>query len=220
MNCTLKTGCNIIVAGPTSSGKTDFILKLIANREEIFEAGTAPKQVFWFYGTITDKLPELRKMGFTLSDTIPESFDNIPTNSFVVLDDMMEDVRESSAVTKLFTQLAHHRKLFVIFSNQNIFPPQKQARTRSLNAQYIVLFKNPRDMQQVAILGQQMYPHRKHYLEGVFENATSAAHAYLLIDLHQDTSELVRLRARIFPDEDGMNAYVDKRLKNRTGCIF
>ena len=65
-----------------------------------------------------------------------------------------------------------------------------------------------------------MYPNSKHLLENVFEEVTRDAHAYLMVDLHQDTSELVRLRARIFSDEAPMIAFVDKQLKNAEGCIF
>ena len=65
-----------------------------------------------------------------------------------------------------------------------------------------------------------MYPNKPHFLEDVYEDATRDSHAYLLIDLHQDTSELIRLRSRILPGESAMRTFVDKRLKNDIGCLF
>jgi hypothetical protein len=41
---------------------------------------------------------------------------------------------------------------------QNTFSKGKENRTMSINTQYIVLFKNPRDQIGPAILARQMYP--------------------------------------------------------------
>ena len=46
-------------------------------------------------------------------------------------------------VANLFTKGSHHRNVSVVFLAQNLLPKNKCARTMSLNAHYIVLFKNP-----------------------------------------------------------------------------
>src|SRR5277367_777713 len=218
MNIQLKLGSCMFVSGPSSSGKTDFILQIIKNAKDLFDH--PPESVYWYYGTKTDKHAELLENNFHVSDTMPKNFATIPEKSFIVLDDMMESAKDSQVVTRLFTQQAHHRKYFVIYSTQNMFYQSREARTRSLNCQYMVLFKNPRDKVQVRTLGMQMYPNKAHYLENIFEDATQDAHSYLFIDLHQDTSELVRLRARVLPHGAPMVAYVDKQLYNDDGCIL
>jgi len=76
-------------------------------------------------------------------------------------------------------------------------------RTISLNSQYIVLFKNPRDNSQFAHLARQIYPHN--YLYGIeaYKNNTQDAIGYLLIDLHNEQNEELRLRTRTyFPAND------------------
>ena len=45
----------------------------------------------------------------------------------------------------------------------------------SLNSQYIVLFKNPRDRQQIAILARQMSPGNASKLLKAYEKAVSVA---------------------------------------------
>ena len=68
----------------------------------------------------------------------------------------------------------------------------------SLNTQYLVLFKSPRDKQQMSILARQMYPNRSHYFIEQYEKATQRPHGYLFVDLKQSTSEEDRLKSDIF----------------------
>ena len=71
----------------------------------------------------------------------------------------------------------------------------------SLNAHYLVLFKNPRDVTQIATLARQMYVGRSKFLVEVFNKATTKPFGYLLIDLKADTPQDIRVRTNIFPDE-------------------
>ena len=82
-----------------------------------------------------------------------------------------------------------------------MFPKNRESRTISLNAQYIVAFKNPRDATQVTHLARQMYPGRVKYMQETFKDATSGPYGYLLLDLKQETPEHLRLRTNVFPDE-------------------
>ena len=71
----------------------------------------------------------------------------------------------------------------------------------SLNAHYIVLFKNPRDAMQVATLGRQMYPGRSTFLLDAFKDATGKPFGYLLLDSKSDTEEKYRVRTGIFAND-------------------
>lgn len=71
----------------------------------------------------------------------------------------------------------------------------------SLNAHYLVLFKNPRDATQVSTLARQMYPGRNKFLVEAFKDATAKPYGYLLIDLKGDTEEKYRIRTNIFSNE-------------------
>jgi hypothetical protein len=63
----------------------------------------------------------------------------------------------------------------------------------------MVLFKNSRDVTQVANLSRQMYPGRSKFLVEAFKDATAKPYGYLLIDLKPETDEKCRVRANIFP---------------------
>jgi len=84
---------------------------------------------------------------------------NEPT--LLIIDDLMHETNET--VVNLFTKGSHHRNVSVVYLAQNLFPKNKFARTISLNAHYMILFKNPRDASQFANLARQMYPGRSQF---------------------------------------------------------
>ena len=84
----------------------------------------------------------------------------------------MSETRSDKKVTNLFTKGSHHRNLSVILSQQNLFYNGKESQTISLNAHYIVLFKNTRDNTIVTSLAKQMYPGKVKFLQEAFGDAT------------------------------------------------
>ena len=89
----------------------------------------------------------------------------------------------------------------VLYLTQNLFYNGKHTRTSSLNAHYLVLFKNVRDTTQVANLARQMFPGQSHFMLDAFRDATSIPFGYLLVDLRPDIFERCKLRTNIFPGE-------------------
>ena len=130
------------------------------------------------------------------------------TRNLIVIDDLMAETDER--VTTLFTKKSHHRNTSVLYLVQNLFPKNKESRTISLNSQYMVVFKNPRDASQMANLARQMYPGRGKFVQEAFKDATSVPYGYLLVDLKQDTPEDMRMRTAIFPDDGVQYVYLPK----------
>ena len=117
--------------------------------------------------------------------------------SLIVIDDLMRDATNSKDVCELFVEGSHHRNISVACILQNGFSKGKENRTMSINTQYIVLFKNPRDQIGPAILARQMYPsHLKKFMIKYTE-ATKRPYGYLFTDLKQNTTE-DRLKTAIF----------------------
>ena len=81
-------------------------------------------------------------------------------------------------ITNLFTKGSHQRNLSVICIVQYVFHQSKQTRNISLNAHYIVLFKSPRDKQQVSILARQVNPGYVQEFMKSYEEATRRPHGY------------------------------------------
>ena len=118
--------------------------------------------------------------------------------SLVILDDLLNYVY-SKQVCELFTRGSHHRNISVILITQNLFHQGRFCRDISLNAHYIVAFKNVRDKKQFMYLASQVYPEVSVGLYKAYLDATQEAHGYLLLDLTQNTNDGLRFRTRIFP---------------------
>ena len=190
--------CNrtMCVVGPSHSGKTTFVLKLLEHRQEIFNCQT--KRVIWAYGIYQHDLHQkLQQRGYIIHPNIV-SIEDVQPYDIVVLDDLLHESKNSQEVTAMFTKAAHHKPCFIIFIMQNLFPPGKEARTRSLNTHYLVLFKNPRDKSQVEFLARQISPRNPKTLIQVFEAATEKPHSYLFLDLTQECPETFRFRSHLF----------------------
>ena len=59
----------------------------------------------------------------------------------IVLDDLMDQVVKNEQIQHLFTRTSHHRKVDVVYINQNMFAQGKHARTVNLNSHYLILLK-------------------------------------------------------------------------------
>ena len=186
----------LVIAGPSQSGKTTFVLKLLAHRNEIFKCKT--NRVIWCYGIFQQKLnAHLQSKGYILHSNIVD-VDDIEPYDIVVLDDLIHESKNSPNVTAMFTRAAHHKPCFIIFIMQNLFPPGKDARTRGLNTHYYAIFKNPRDKSQIQYFAHQVLPRQSKTFVDIFEAATEKPHSYLFLDLTQECPDSYRFRGNLF----------------------
>ena len=198
------------------SGKTVFVLKMIDNMENMIEP--PPKKIMYCYKEYQPaKFDRYANTGrVTFFNGLPDSMDMFDGKqpTLLIIDDLMEQMNQT--LSELFTVGSHHRDLSVVFLTQNMFPKNKHARTISLNVHYFVLFKNPRDTTQFAVMARQMYQSDyKFALEG-FQDATHEPHGYLLIDLKPQSEGKFRVRTGIFPGQQTF-VYIDRKLYKPDG---
>jgi hypothetical protein len=196
-----------VVSGPTGCGKTELVKSIILHARQLVEP--VPQKVVWYYAEYQAKLAaDLGRM-VEFREGCPDMSDfSDNTRTLVIIDDLMGEC--SSEITKMFTKGSHHRNLSICFLMQNFFHQAKEIRTITLNAHYVILFKNPRDKQQVRVLARQMFDRDSLAMEQAFTMATERPHGYLLVDLKQDTPEHLRLRSKIIPGE-AMEIYTSKK---------
>ena len=125
-----------------------------------------------------------------------EGRDSLILTSPLIIDDLLGK-EDTSLVRDIFIKGSHHNNISVIFVTQNLFLPHKDYRTLSLNAHYLVIFKNPRDMSQINALARQAFASKPTFLTAVYNRETSDRHSYLLLDFKQSTPELMRVRDSI-----------------------
>jgi len=144
-----------LVSGPTGSGKTMWVREFLKHKAVMMDI--VPEEVIWYYGSWQSVYEELSET-VTFCEGLPSSLEELGDDGkprLVILDDLMSETDDR--VTKLFTKGSHHRNVSVMYIVQNLFGAKKEHRTISLNTQYMVVFKNPRDVMQVGTLGRQMH---------------------------------------------------------------
>ena len=109
----------------------------------------------------------------------------------------MTEAKCDQRIADLFTKGSHHRNISIVYLTQNVFPQGRACRDIALNTQYLVLFNNPIDRQQVATLARRIYPSTCATFMRKFEDG----YGYLVLDLKSSTSEQDRLQTDIFVDQ-------------------
>ena len=105
-------------------------------------------------------------------------------NSLLVFDDSCEEIFNDKEFSKLATA-GRHRNISVIYLKRNLFQQSKWSRTIDLNTTHIILFKSPRDIQQITYVGKQL--NKTNVLKESYEFATKQPFGHLLIDLDPKT---------------------------------
>jgi len=196
MTLPLRHPFTALVAGPTGSGKTRYVFKLIENADSMIEP--PPHRIVYCYGEYQHLFDKYPHVDFRRGLPDLEDFDGREP-VLLVVDDLMNETDES--VANLFTKGSHHRNVSIVFLVQNMFHKNKYIRTISLNSHYMVLFKNPRDVSQFASLARQMYPNRSAFAVEAYKDATREPYSYLFVDLRPGKDEDLRLRSNIFPGD-------------------
>lgn len=183
-----------IIAGASQSGKSTLVKKILLNNMYDIKF----RKVIWCYSYPSRWFTKYPRFHFVRG--LPEKYDD---GDLIVLDDLMRSLNEK--VAELFTAASHHCNVSVILILQNIFHRCRVMRDISLNSQYIILFKNRRDVSQINCLGRQLYPQNTRFFLDAYIKATSKPYKYLVIDLHPETPEELRVRDGLFRDANGIH---------------
>ena len=192
---------SMVLSGPSFSGKTRWTSDLL----QTSLITPSPQRIIWCYGQWQPMYEEVRKWMSNIKFIrgIPhqlseETFLDTDQRNLIVFDDLMSEAKCDQRIADLFTKGSHHRNMSVIYLTQNLFPQGKACRDIALNTQYLVLFNNPIDRQQVATLSKRIFLSSSTNFMKIYEQATARPYGYLVVDLKAGTPELERLHTNIF----------------------
>lgn len=192
----------MLVCGPTQSGKTQFVLKLLENAERLINP--PPNNITYIYGQETTALKYIKTNFQGQVNTVegmPLSFSDYidpERNNLLIFDDLLQESTSNKNLTNLFTKESHHKSASVILIMQDVFYHGTERKILLRNAQYLVLFKSPLDMSGIYAIANRMKPKRQQMFLNIFEEATKQPHGYLFIDGYQSTPLAAQLRTDIF----------------------
>ena len=135
-----------------------------------------------------------------------EFFEGVPTHDdlkkwlgdqqggILVLDDLMLEGGDDKDILNLFTQYSHHLNVTVFYLYQDMFSKGEYAKTISRNAQYIIVFKNPRDNVALRTLLTEMHPNKKWCpVMDTYNQCAQRPFGYLAIDVNPASRDDTRL---------------------------
>ena len=201
MNTIIPTSERIFLAlvGPSGCGKTNLFFRIITGNTFYPKF----KNVIFLYHEMQPIYSQVDQS----SNAVFKKFKNweFLQNAeifLLIFDDSCEEIFYDKEFVKLATA-GRHKKMNVIYVKHNLYQQNKWSRTIDLNTTHIILFKSPRDVQQVEFLGKRL--NLTQFLKKCYEIATRETFGQLLIDLDPKTSDCLRFCSNI--TEPGPSVY-------------
>ena len=203
------TPANIMIIGPSLSGKSTMMFNILAQKSDAFDKLMG--RIYYCYGTFSEQYNKIKKQ---LGNDI-EFFSGIPTEEMVrkwasaskglaiilVLDDLMEQISKSVTCQDLVTKITHHCEMALFILTQNMFQKGPIFRCVSLNTHYFIIMKTKRDQQQLLHFGRQIFPFKTNYLYDSYIKATEAKqYGALRVDLHPASDSRLVLTSDFLSD--------------------
>ena len=174
----------MIMCGPSGCGKTTLMKNLLQKNDTIINP--APQRIVWLYKRwqpMYDVIKSTVNPPVEFIEGIPagiDTFFNQTKNNLLIIDDLMSSCGDDPQMTEIFYEGSHHRSLSVVLLCQNLY--YSKSPTQRRNSHYVVLFKNPNDLQSVMTFARQINPKKTKEFLQIYETATSKPHGYLLLD--------------------------------------
>ena len=209
----------MLVAGPTTSGKSWFLAKMIEHRSSVYNCSfdriiyfsphcltggqdnyIASLRIFFPNLELSANLPNVDELNIVADDS----------HKLFLIDDFMQPFNNSKAAFKLLTIDSHHLKITVIVTTHNLFGASKYQKTFSRNYSEMVILANRGDKLSLRTLGSQMFPDSPRILLRAMswvEDHSEEKPKYILLDISPITTLPTNMivRTNIFP-HDGIHA--------------
>src|SRR6185436_8174369 len=104
-----------VISGPTGSGKSVFVQRLIQHNRTIISP--PPERILYCYGSYQEAFSKIQ--GVEFKEGLPSNEFEGSQHSLVIIDDLMHET--NVVVSKLFTKGSHHTNTSVVYITQNIF---------------------------------------------------------------------------------------------------
>jgi hypothetical protein len=193
MNKIIFTGNRLFMAisGLSGSGKTQLLYQMLAQNTFL----PRPEKIYLFYQHFQEIY---RKMQFEFNlELVPcIDFDMVEKleNCLLIFDDSCEEIYDDKRFVKIATA-GRHKNVHVIYVKHNIYHRSKHSKTIDLHNTHLILFKSPRDENQISFLGHQLGDSK--FIKACYQKATQDPFGHLLIDFDPKTSDGLRYCSNI-----------------------
>lgn len=230
----LRSPFAMILTGPSGSGKSVFIQKVLENARRLTQRPEAFDLIIIVYRceqVLHDALK--RRMEQNFGTPVLLCRDKLPLkdgessqvgalrrilesaaclNPIIIFDDGSEDER---FLSDLFTKYRHHFPINIIVVTHNLFGDREASgsllRSLNRNATHLVLMKQIRDRTMIRTLVYQLQPNKRkasQLLDAIIKD-TERPFSHFLIDLTQETPDVLRYKTNIFSINPEVRVFPD-----------
>ena len=194
----------ILLSGSSQCGKSTWIFKFLRHLTSV--ADTQFDKIIYVYEASQPLYEDIRRemphiiwiRGYDPDGPLQEHLSNSSLTKLVIFDDQMMKLAKSQEFAELATTLSHHQNVSYLVTLQNLLYQGKYMRTIHLQTTAYILFKSPRDITQIRILGNQV---GRPNLVKAYTNATQNKYNYLCVDLQIETPDTLRVRSGVLDGE-------------------
>ena len=147
---------------------------------------------------IHNGLPNISELSLDLN-TLP---------CLIIMDDLMQQILNTSNMVEFFTVHIHHYNISCIFTLHNYFVQTRFSKSILRNVHYKVFFYNRVDLVELRNISIQIMPSAPDFMFSNFkflkENIEDKYSHYILVDGHPKSNmSQLHVRSQIFPNADG-----------------
>ena len=214
-NVKLITPVGAVVSGATATGKSYFVSKLIENQYVMFDKSFDFILIcykIWqpLFNQLTCTVKNVNFCNYIPKQNEIDAILAKHKHVLIIIDDFMSDLHlYHNLLIDLFSVYVHHRRLSIFLIVQNLFYRSSRSTLRdvSLNANYLVIFKNARAAQQITTLASQMFctaAQKKWFINCYNKAVTSRSHGYILLNLRSDANPNLQILTSILPNSNAI----------------
>ena len=194
MNKTIFTSDRIFMSlvAPGGSGKTRLIFAMLTSPTTFYPKLQKTYDFYKDYQPLFKEMAE--KMNIELAPSLDFEMIKKLENCLLAFDDSCEEIYQEKEFVKIAVA-GRHKKIHCIFVKHILFHQSKCPRTIDLNTTHVVLFKSPRDVQQIDHFGRQL--NKSVFIRDCHQKATWSPYGHFLIDFDPKTSESLRFCSNI-----------------------
>ena len=186
------------LAGKSNSGKSTLLFEILKTKNIFNE----------IFHCITYHFSEEQELFEKMKKTIPNItfIKGLPkdikkhgnSHCLLIIDDLLAEAANSDLILDLFLKKSHHLKKSLFLLTQNLYYQGKYFRNLSLNCDYFIIFKNPRDQSQIATFSRQMFPNNSTLLSDIYTAVTyDTPYGYVYLDMTKKKKDCLRIWTNI-----------------------
>ena len=202
-----KHPTQMLVGGPTKSGKTTLCLRLLREREKMFSHQF--RDIYWFYKMENSirhakkEFPEINYVEGNVSNKFVDGLD-VDSDKLLICDDMQDMVSNNKTLDGLmniFTRDSHHKNLTVIFLVQDLF--LKNMNKVAGQCENVIAMTNGSSLSNILNMGRRQFgPGMSPFLKwALLQVKCHSDHGYLCLSSGADISPCEACKTNIFPGE-------------------